>query len=83
MNQNHLPDPSSVLETMPDISREDHSLDTEETLSYEIEKQMLEEEQEEAVSSGRTISPTRLVMKRFFRSKLSMTGLIILLVLFL
>ncbi len=36
----------------------------------------------EAVTS-RSLSPTRLVLKRFFRSKLSMTGLIILIVLFL
>ncbi len=33
--------------------------------------------------TGRTLSPGRLVLKRFFRSKLSMTGLIILLILFL
>ncbi len=31
---------------------------------------------------ARTLSPGRLVMKRFFRSRLSMTGLIVLLVLF-
>ena len=34
-------------------------------------------------ATDRTISPTRMVLKRFFRSKLSMAGLIILLVLFL
>ena len=33
--------------------------------------------------TSRTLSPMRLVLKRFFRSKLSMTGLIILVVLFL
>lgn len=33
-------------------------------------------------ATGRTISPGRMVMKRFFRSKLSMAGLIILLILF-
>lgn len=33
--------------------------------------------------TARTISPSRMVLKRFFRSKLSMTGLIILLALFL
>ena len=33
-------------------------------------------------ATDRTLSPGRLVMKRFFRSKLSMTGLIILIVLF-
>ena len=40
-----------------------------------------EEESIEEVT-GRTLSPGRLVLKRFFRSKLSMTGLIILLILF-
>jgi len=33
--------------------------------------------------TGRTLSPGRLVLKRFFRSKLSMTGLIILILLFI
>ena len=33
--------------------------------------------------TGRTLSPGRIVLKRFFRSKLSMTGLIILVILFL
>lgn len=33
--------------------------------------------------TGRTLSPGRLVLKRFFRSKLSMTGLILLVALFL
>ncbi len=33
--------------------------------------------------TGKTLSPGRLVLKRFFRSKLSMTGLIILVILFL
>lgn len=32
--------------------------------------------------TGRTLSPGRLVLKRFFRSKLSMTGLVVLIVLF-
>lgn len=41
--------------------------------------------EEESVEerTGRTLSPGRLVLKRFFRSKLSMTGLVILVVLFL
>jgi ABC transporter, permease protein len=34
------------------------------------------------VATDRTLSPGRLVMKRFFRSKLSMTGLVILIILF-
>jgi len=33
--------------------------------------------------TGRTLSPGRIVLKRFFRSKLSMTGLVILIALFL
>ncbi|MFR1565917.1 MAG: ABC transporter permease [Christensenellales bacterium] len=33
-------------------------------------------------ATDRTLSPGRLVMKRFFRSKLSMTGLVILIILF-
>lgn len=43
------------------------------------------EEEEESIEeiTGRTLSPGRIVLKRFFRSKLSMTGLIILIALFL
>ena len=43
------------------------------------------EEKEESVEeiTGRTLSPGRLVLKRFFRSKLSMTGLILLVALFI
>lgn len=40
------------------------------------------EESEIEAATSRTISPARMVLKRFFRSKLSMTGLIILIVLF-
>ena len=49
-----------------------------ELLEEEFEKEARVEEE----IAGRTVSPTGMVMKRFFRSKLSMTGLIILLVLF-
>ncbi|MDE5600919.1 MAG: ABC transporter permease [Clostridia bacterium] len=44
-----------------------------------------EGEKEESLEeiTGRTLSPGRIVMKRFFRSKLSMTGLVILIALFL
>ncbi len=42
-----------------------------------------EEEQSLEEITGRTLSPGRLVLKRFFRSKLSMTGLIVLVVLFI
>lgn len=43
---------------------------------------VVEEESIEEIT-GRTLSPGRIVLKRFFRSKLSMTGLIILIILFL
>ena len=43
---------------------------------------VVEEESIEEIT-GRTLSPGRIVLKRFFRSKLSMTGLIILVILFL
>lgn len=45
--------------------------------------QAMELEQESLSDSVRALSPTRLVIKRFFRSRLSMVGLIILIVLFL
>lgn len=41
-----------------------------------------EEESEIEAATTRTLSPTRLVLKRFFRSKLSVTGLVILITLF-
>ncbi len=57
---------------------EEEKLSKEELLEAEFE----EEDREEEEIAGRTLSPTRLVLKRFFRSKLSMTGLVILLALF-
>lgn len=47
--------------------------------------EVIEDAGEETIEeiTGRTLSPGRLVLKRFFRSKLSMTGLIILIILFL
>ena len=57
---------------------EEEKLSKEELLEAEFE----EEDREEEEIAGRTLSPTRLVLKRFFRSKLSMTGLVILLCLF-
>lgn len=53
----------------------------EEVLNGE-EENVVEEESIEEIT-GRTLSPGRIVLKRFFRSKLSMTGLIILVILFL
>ena len=58
---------------------EEEKLSKEELLEAEFE----EEDREEEEIAGRTLSPTRLVLKRFFRSKLSMTGLVILLALFI
>ena len=54
----------------------------EEEKDARLEAEFEEEAREEEEISGRTISPTGMVLKRFFRSKLSMTGLIILLALF-
>lgn len=53
--------------------------ETEKTLDLgvELEAELVEER------AVRTLSPIRMVLKRFFRSKLSMTGLIILITLFL
>lgn len=44
-----------------------------------------EEEEEESLEeiTSRTLSPGRIVLKRFFRSKLSITGLVVLIALFL
>lgn len=76
---------------------ENSAADSEELLSAEEELRsaavsdektaVAEAAMEEEISAieaatDRTLSPGRLVMKRFFRSKLSMTGLIILVVLF-
>ena len=41
------------------------------------------EEESTEERTGRTLSPGRLVLKRFFRSKLSMTGLVLLIALFI
>ena len=66
-----------------------------ETANEQLAEQKLDDEQsaneqatdgqEESLEeiTGRTLSPGRIVMKRFFRSKLSMTGLVILVALFL
>lgn len=42
----------------------------------------IDEESEIEAATTRTLSPARLVLKRFFRSKLSVTGLVILITLF-
>lgn len=65
----------------------EENFDAEETKILGEERESLEdifeeEAREEEETAGRTVSPTGMVIKRFFRSKLSMTGLVILLVLF-
>lgn len=49
----------------------------------ESKVQVAEVEQESLSDSVRALSPTRLVVKRFFRSKLSVVGLVIIIFLFL
>ncbi|MDE6676865.1 MAG: hypothetical protein K2K12_04045, partial [Clostridia bacterium] len=61
-----LPESEAVLEEMP------------ETEAEEFEDETAEVE----AATMRTLSPARLVLKRFFRSKLSITGLVILIFLF-
>ena len=61
-----LPESEAVLEGMP------------ETEAEELEDETAEVE----AATMRTLSPARLALKRFFRSKLSITGLVILIFLF-
>lgn len=71
-------------------SEADETIVKEEAESSSIENEpsegaeQSEEEEEESLEeiTGRTLSPGRIVLKRFFRSKLSMTGLILLIALF-
>lgn len=62
-----LPESEAVLEGMPETEAEE--LEEDETAEVEA-------------ATMRTLSPARLVLKRFFRSKLSITGLVILITLF-
>ena len=50
-----------------------------------VQAENVAEEEEPSLEevTGRTLSPGRIVLKRFFRSKLSMTGLVILVLLFI
>lgn len=66
--------------------------ETAETKALSVEKEIaipetvpvaeIEEASQIEAATMRTLSPARIVLKRFFRSKLSMTGLIILILLF-
>ncbi len=62
-----------------------HALNEEDILSEEANMPYVEDENEENLEevTTRTLSPGRIVLKRFFRSKLSITGLVILIALFL
>ena len=54
----------------------------EEALQEEALQQPAAEEQESIADSVKSISPTRLVIKRFFRAKLSIVGLVMIIALF-
>ena len=66
------------MEEQKKLTITDENVNENKTVVTEAEEELSLEE-----VTGRTLSPGRLVLKRFFRSKLSMTGLIILLILFL
>ncbi|MDE6059927.1 MAG: ABC transporter permease [Clostridia bacterium] len=74
----------SVNETANEQLAE-QKLDDEQSVNEQATDEQATDEQEESLEeiTGRTLSPGRIVMKRFFRSKLSMTGLVILVALFL
>ena len=71
--QNNLPESASapVTEEMPPVTAEGQT-----------EGDFSEESSKIEAATMRTLSPARIVLKRFFRSKLSITGLVILIVLF-
>jgi len=71
-------------ETRAVLSSEDDGRETEQIESERVQALCGEDEEEESQEEigSRTLSPGRIVLKRFFRSRLSMTGLIILLLLF-
>ncbi len=60
------------------------SIDMDEILSDAASQPYVEDASEESIEeiTTRTLSPGRIVAKRFFRSKLSITGLVILVILF-
>ncbi len=68
---------AALVEQIKDVSVDKETIATQQLSDAEAQP---EESIEEI--TGRTLSPGRLVLKRFFRSKLSMTGLIILVLLF-
>lgn len=77
MNQEYTQDELLTGAELSELTPDEPMTDEE-----RLEAEFLAADREEEEIAGRTLSPTRLVLKRFFRSKLSMTGLIILLALF-
>lgn len=72
---------AEIIESTETVQAEQPS-DVESVNNVAAEESAEEEESIEEIT-GRTLSPGRIVLKRFFRSKLSMTGLIILVALFI
>ena len=80
-SENTVQNSSEINENNKDEITNSSLEDSNQSKSDEVGGEGGEEESIEEVT-GRTLSPGRLVLKRFFRSKLSMTGLIILIALF-
>lgn len=86
------PTDTEVINTVPEIENAnvsdaipDEAKSVVESVEESEATRAPEEEEEPNIEeiTGRTLSPGRIVAKRFFRSKLSLTGLIILIILFL
>lgn len=75
------PENQTAQPTAPEVRENLDVIAADETLTTAV-ADVAEEELSIEEATDRTISPTRMVLKRFFRSKLSMAGLIILLILF-
>ena len=85
--------PSTVAEEEVGLSDDVINIPTEENADFDASAQSSDngvseqssDDNEESIEeiTGRTLSPGRIVLKRFFRSKLSMTGLVILIALFI
>ena len=69
---------------MNEEKKNDLSPEETDAISPAVETQVesVEESSEIEAATMRTLSPARIVLKRFFRSKLSVTGLVILIALF-
>lgn len=85
--------PSTGAEEKVGLSDDVINIPTEENADFDASAQSSDngvseqssDDNEESIEeiTGRTLSPGRIVLKRFFRSKLSMTGLVILIALFI